>query len=259
MGQIIFISAITVFLFMIFFFIIALLLRNNGIVDVGWGLGFITILAILHIFYPELYLRKILITFLIVLWGFRLTVHIFLRSIGKPEDFRYAQMRKKWGKLAIIHAFFKIYMLQGIIMLALALPVMLIFNSNPEKYSLWDMLGVILFLAGFFFEITGDYQLAEFKKKPENKGKIITTGLWKYTRHPNYFGEALIWLGFSFIAIPTDWGFLGLFSAMLITYSLINFSGVPLLEKKYEGRPDWEAYKERTPMFLPNFGKKRLR
>ncbi len=258
MGQIILISAITVFLFMIFFYIIALLLRNNGIVDVGWGLGFITILAILHIFYPELYLRKILITLLIVLWGFRLTVHIFLRSIGKPEDFRYAQMRNKWGKLAVIHAFFKIYMLQGIIMLALALPVMLIFNSNPEKYSLWDMVGVILFVTGFFFEITGDYQLAEFKKKPENKGKIITSGLWKYTRHPNYFGEALIWWGISIIAIPTDWGFLGLFSALIITYSLINFSGVPLLEKKYEGRPDWEAYKARTPMFVPYFGKKRL-
>ena len=255
MGQIIIISAITVFLFMLFFYIISQLLRNNGIVDIGWGLGFVTILANLHIFYPDLYLRKILITFLIVMWGFRLTVHIFLRSIGKTEDFRYAAMRKKWGRSALIQSFFKIFMLQGLIMLIVALPIMLIFNTNPEKYTYWDMLGAALFIFGFFFEVMADYQLAEFKKKPENKGKIITSGLWKYTRHPNYFGEAVLWWGISMLAIPTDYGFLGLISPILLTFLLINFSGVPLLEKKYEGRPDWETYKEKTPMFLPKIGK----
>ncbi|MEA3478465.1 MAG: DUF1295 domain-containing protein [Bacteroidota bacterium] len=258
MGQIIFISALTIFLFMIFFYIISLLLKNNGIVDIGWGLGFITILAILHIFYPELYLRKIFITFLIVLWGFRLAVHIFLRSIGKPEDFRYAQMRRNWGKYRIIHAFFRIFMLQGLLMLIITLPIMLVFNSNPSKFTLWDMIGGFVFLFGFLFETIGDYQLTEFKKRPENKGKIITTGLWKYTRHPNYFGEAVLWWGVFIIGIPTNYGFIGILSPLITTYLLINFSGVPLLEEKYEGRPDWEEYKTNTPMFVPKFGKKRF-
>ncbi len=258
MGQIIFISALTAFLFMIFFYIISLLLKNNGIVDIGWGLGFITILAILHIFYPELYLRKIFITFLIVLWGFRLSVHIFLRSIGKPEDFRYARMRKNWGKYGIIHAFFRVFMLQGLLMLIIALPIMLVFNSNPSKFTLWDMIGGFVFLFGFLFETIGDYQLTEFKKRPENKGKIITAGLWKYTRHPNYFGEAVLWWGIFIIGIPTNYGFIGILSPLITTYLLINFSGVPLLEEKYEGRPDWEEYKKNTPMFVPKFGKKKL-
>jgi steroid 5-alpha reductase family enzyme len=258
MVQLILITASTVFFFMVFFYIIAQLLKNNGIVDIGWGLGFITILAILHIFYPELYLRKILITAMVVLWGFRLSVHIFLRSLGKPEDFRYANWRRKWGKRAFIMAFFKVFMLQGLVMIVIAMPVMLIFNSNPVKYTVFDIGGTILFLVGFYFEAMSDYQLTEFRKKPENKGKIITSGLWKYTRHPNYFGDALVWWGMGIVALPVEWGFAGLVSPLLMTYLLVNVSGVPMLEKKYAGRDDWEAYKQQTPMFVPKFGKKRF-
>jgi steroid 5-alpha reductase family enzyme len=257
MGQIFLITAITVFFFMLFFYIIAQLLKNNGIVDIGWGLGYITILAILHIFYPELYLRKIIITCLVVLWGFRLAIHIFLRSIGKAEDYRYANWRKNWGRRAFIYAFFKVFMLQGLVMLVVSLPIMLVFNSNPVEYSVVDLIGVIIFFLGFYFEAVGDYQLAEFKKKPENKGKIITSGLWKYTRHPNYFGDALVWWGIGILALPTELGYFGLVSPLLMTFLLVNVSGARMLEKKYEGRPDWEAYKKDTPMFVPRFGIKR--
>ena len=146
-------------------------------------------------------------------------------------------------------------MLQGLFMLIVSWPVLHINNSASGNLGMIEVLGLGVFIAGFLFETIGDFQLAQFKKDTSNKVLIITTGLWKYTRHPNYFGEAFLWWGIWLMAVPEIDGIFTITGPLVITMLLRYVSGVPMLEKKYEGRPDWEAYKSQTPVFIP-FAKK---
>jgi steroid 5-alpha reductase family enzyme len=245
-------AAIAVFVYMTALFIAAQVLKNNSIVDIAWGIGFIVVVAVLFIRSPVIYPAKALMMILILIWGLRLSVHIFLRNAGKPEDFRYAKMRKDLGKDFLVKSFFYVFMLQGLLMLVVSFSATALFSSPaPRPLNFLDILGVLVFLAGFFFETVGDYQLAEHIRNPKNKGKLMTGGLWSLTRHPNYFGEATMWWGVSFIALSSANGWAALISPVVITYLLLFVSGVPLLEKKYAGRPDWEAYKKKTPVFFP--------
>ncbi|MFC2135508.1 DUF1295 domain-containing protein [Bacteroidota bacterium] len=256
MLDIILTSVITVLVFMIFMFTIAQILKNNSIVDIGWGIGFILISVSLLFTVNPLDAKDLLISAMIAVWGLRLAIHIFMRAKGKPEDFRYAQWRKDWGDKAVIYAFFKVFMLQGIIMLFVALPIIVVFNSSDVQLTMLSFTGLLIFIVGFLFESIGDYQVYCFKKNPENKGKIITIGLWKYTRHPNYFGETLLWWGIGIFTLGSDLYWLAFISPLLINFLLVKVSGVPMLEKKYEGREDWEEYKKITPAFVPFIGKK---
>lgn len=244
-------AAITIFVYMIMFYILAQLIKDNSIVDIGWGLGFIVVTIVLAIRSGELFAARILMMLFVIIWGLRLAIHIFLRNKGKEEDFRYKSWRKKWGRNAWWIAFFKVYLLQGLVMLLVSAPIIIVFTSAEVPFSYLHLLGIVLFLLGFYFEAVGDYQLYAFKKDPANKGKIITHGLWKYTRHPNYFGETIIWWGIFLIALPSYLGWIALISPLIITLTLVFVSGVPMLEEKYEGREDWEEYKQKTPMFVP--------
>jgi len=256
MGYIIATSVITVFAFMVFMFVMAQIKKNNSIVDIGWGIGFILIAISLLITVNPLDAKDLLISAMIAVWGVRLALHIYIRAKGKPEDFRYAQWRKDWGDKAAVYAFFKVFMLQGAIMLFVALPLMVVFNSFDVQLTMISFAGLLIFITGFLFESIGDYQVYRFKKDPVNKGKIITTGLWKYTRHPNYFGESLLWWGIGIFAVGSDLFWLAFASPLLINFLLVKVSGVPMLEKKYEGRDDWEKYKKVTPAFVPLIGRK---
>ncbi len=251
LSQTLIIAAISIFAYMLIFYLIAQAIKDNSIVDIGWGLGFVVLSVSLSVFYPVVYLSKVIILAMIWLWGLRLSIYIFLRNKGKPEDFRYANWRKKWGRKQPLIAFFKVFMLQGLVMFIIASPMYFVY-SYPVKGINWVyILGMVIFLIGYFFEVVGDYQMGAFKRKPENKGKIINTGLWKYTRHPNYFGEAVIWWGVFLMALPSEYGIISIISPVIITLLLRYGSGVPMLEKKYEGREDWEAYKKKTPAFFP--------
>ncbi len=247
------VSAITAFLFMVLMFFIAQLKKDNSIVDIGWGLGFIAIALSLMVFPANKDIQDYLMTSIIAVWGLRLALHIYLRSKGKGEDFRYAKWRLDWGKKAVINAFYRVFMLQGAIMLVVSLPIIIVFGSSNSNLGLINFLGILVFIAGFLFEAIGDMQLYCFKRKEENKGKIITVGLWKYTRHPNYFGEALLWWGIALFTAGTELFLLSFISPLVITLLLRFLSGVPMLEKKYEGRQDWEEYKKKTPPFIPFF------
>jgi len=249
-------SAITVLIFMIFMFIIAQVKKNNSIVDIGWGMGFILISVVLSFTVEQTDKKDLLLLLMILLWGSRLSLHIFTRARGKEEDFRYAQWRKDWGKHAVVQAFFKVFMLQGFLMLVIAFPIMVVFNSANDQLNLFSYVGFLIFAFGFLFESVGDFQMFRFKKKPENKGKIITSGLWKFTRHPNYFGEAFLWWGVAVLAIGSDLFMLAFIGPLLLNLLLLFVSGVPLLEKKYEGNEAWETYKKTTPKFIPFFGKR---
>ena len=250
-------AAITVFIFMSAVFVLAQLLKNNAIVDIAWGLGFIFVTASLLTRRPGLFPAKLLLVALILVWGLRLSAHIFMRNSGKPEDFRYARMRRNWGKAVQVKSFFFIFMLQGILMLVVSLPVTVLFSSPTRSLGALDLLGVLVFSAGFFFEVVGDSQLAAHVSDPGNKGQLMTRGFWSITRHPNYFGEATLWWGIGLIALPSAHGWIALFGPLSITLLLLFVSGVPILEQKYAGRPDWEAYKAKTPKFFPWFPKRR--
>jgi len=237
-------------------FWLAWIKKDNSIVDIAWGIGFI-LLAILTFFLETAFVtRHVLVTALIFIWGTRLATHIALRNKGRGEDFRYAQWRKDWGKWFLIRSFFQIYMLQGFFLLIIAYPVMLINHSKEAGIVFLDILGLIIWMKGLFFEAGGDYQLAKFKTKSENKGKIMTQGLWRYTRHPNYFGETAMWWGIFLIALSVKSGWTAIVSPLLITFLLLKVSGITMLEKKYVGNKDFEKYAKRTSAFFPWFPKK---
>jgi steroid 5-alpha reductase family enzyme len=242
--------ALLVFIYMTIIFVFALIRKDNSIIDIFWGTGFIVIALYSFIRNPEIEIRRTIVTLLIILWGIRLSVHIYLRNHGKEEDFRYRKWRETW-KWFILRSYLQIFMLQGLLMIIIASPVYFInFYSNGIP-GIWDTLGLMIFGTGFLLEAFADYQLTAFKKDPSNHGKILTSGLWKYSRHPNYFGETLVWLGLCFYTLSIPNGWMTLISPVVITLVLRYVSGVPMLEKKYNGRPDWEAYKKATAPLIP--------
>lgn len=249
-------SAATVLVFMIFMFILAQLLKNNSIVDIGWGIGFILITTVLLIIKESADLKEIVLAAMILIWGLRLSLHIFVRARGKGEDFRYAQWRKDWGQNAVLYAFVKVFILQGLIMILIAFPIIVEFSSNNDSLNLFSFIGVLTFAFGLFFESIGDFQMYCFKRNPVNKGRIITSGLWKYTRHPNYFGEAVLWWGIGIFTVGSDSWLISFIGPITLNLLLVFVSGVPLLEKRYEGNMEWEKYKKVTPAFIPFIGKK---
>jgi steroid 5-alpha reductase family enzyme len=195
-------------------------------------------------------LKTIILNLLILAWALRLSLHIFIRNKGKGEDFRYKAWRDTW-KFFVVRSYFQIFMLQGLFMFIIAGPVYFVNRHASGVFHFIDYTAIILFLAGFYFEAVSDYQLVLFRKNPENKGKIITTGLWSVSRHPNYFGEALLWWGIGLFSLPYHQGWIMLVSPLMITLLLRFVSGVPMLEKKYREHPDWKEYKQKTAAFVP--------
>jgi steroid 5-alpha reductase family enzyme len=241
--------ALALFSYQLLWFTIAIIKKRNDVADVAWGLGFV-LLAWLAYAFGEQTDQALLVNILVTVWGVRLAFHIYARNRGKSEDFRYAQWRKEWQNF-YVRSFLQVFMLQGFFLFVIAWPVMFVNLAAPMPWKVWDVVGVLFWLIGFGFESIGDYQLKEFKKNTANRGKIITTGLWRYTRHPNYFGEAVQWWGIFIIASSLPMGWITVVSPVLITYLLRYVSGVPMLERKYANHPDFEEYARRTSVFFP--------
>jgi steroid 5-alpha reductase family enzyme len=246
-------AAAAVFVYMAAVFLVALLEKDNSIVDIAWGPGFILVALVTFFLRPGFEARHVLISGLVTVWGFRLAAHIILRNRGRGEDFRYARWRKDWGRWFVPRSFLQVFMLQGIFMLIISSPIVLVNQSSASGLTLLDALGGLLWLVGFLFEAVGDYQLKRFKRKPESKGRIMTAGLWQYTRHPNYFGEAALWWGIYLIALSVSGGWVAIISPMTISFLLLRVSGVTMLEKKYAGNEEFAAYARRTRPFFPWF------
>lgn len=244
-------------LYFITLFFIAQKLKNNSIVDIAWGAGFVIISLFSLIIGNAKTERAIVVTILVTLWGLRLFYHLAKRNCGKPEDYRYVNMRKRWGtKFARLKAFLNVFVLQGVLQYIIALPIILVNSTKSSELNILDYLGILIWIIGFFFEVVGDKQLKIFKSNPINKGKIMKTGLWKYTRHPNYFGEATMWWGIFIIALSVNGGFAAIISPILITLLLLFVSGVPLLEKKYKNNQEFTEYARKTNKFFPWIPKK---
>lgn len=244
-----------VLLYMTMWAVVAVYRKDNGLADIAWGLGFVAI-GLLGWLQSQFADRQLIVTLMVFIWGFRLALHVYARQQGKPEDFRYQKMRQNWGSQWKRKSFTNVFYLQGILMLIISLPVVWIQTVGFTPLTWWDGLGILVWIHGMIWEAVSDVQLTTFKSNPENAGKVFTKGLWKYSRHPNYFGEACVWWGFWLLAVSTSSGWLTVISPVLITFLLLRVSGVPMLERKYEGNPEYEAYCKQTNRFFPWFPKK---
>jgi steroid 5-alpha reductase family enzyme len=232
-------------------FAVSLLLRDNSIVDVVYGLAAALAAAATFVLSPTRRPRELVLLVLVALWGVRLASHLLLRKWGQGEDFRYKAWRDSWGPWFVVRSVLQIYVLQGAIILVILTPVILARRAPGGPLGPVDALGASLWLVGFAFETVGDAQLLAFKRDPGNRGRFITRGLWRYTRHPNYFGEATLWWGVFVVGLGAGRGVIGIISPVTITALLLLVSGIPMLENKWAGNPGFEAYRRRTSAFFP--------
>ena len=238
--------------------IISLIARNVTIVDSLWGLGFVLI-AWLTFGMAEGYTgRRLLITLLVTAWGIRLMIHLSLRNWGHGEDPRYAAWREKSGDRFWLVSLFKVFILQAVFLWIIAVSVQWGQIAAGAPALTWlDYAGLGLWVVGFFFESVGDWQLARFKADPDQKGKVMNRGLWAFSRHPNYFGESLVWWGIFLIALATSAGWWTIISPVVITTVLLKMTGVSLMEKTIvHTRPGYKEYIQTTSAFIPWFPKK---
>ena len=203
-------------------------------------------------------LRKLLLNVLVTLWGLRLSLHILIRNWGQPEDYRYANWRREAGNAWWWRSYFKVFLLQGVILWIVSMPLLAgQISENPAQLTILDFMGILIWAIGFFFEAVGDWQLSRFKANPANKGKLLTSGVWRFTRHPNYFGDAAQWWGFYLIALAGG-GYWTIFSPLLMTWLIIKVSGVAMLERALkESKPAYEEYIDSTNAFIPWMPRKR--
>ncbi len=246
-----FILGAVLFAYMTFWFIVSLIKKRNDVADVAWGLGFTLLAWLSFLLSDEQSWRGILVSSLVTIWGVRLAWHIHVRNRGKAEDYRYKQWREEWGKWFFLRSYGQVYLLQGFLLFLIILPVLFINKSEGSALGIFDYVGLAIWMIGFYFESVGDSQLAKFMKDPLNKGKLMTSGLWKYTRHPNYFGEVTQWWGMWIIALSVPNGFVAIIGPLTITVLILKISGIPMLEKRMQLNPDFEAYKRRTSVFFP--------
>ena len=231
--------------------LVSLLLRNASIVDPCWGLGFVlvawTCLAKTEVADARAWLLVVLVT----IWGVRLAAYLTWRNWGAGEDPRYTQMRNYHGQSFWWRSLGTVFLLQALILGFVSLPVQLAVLRSASRLGLVDLAGVLLWCVGMFFESVGDFQLARFRAQPENRGQVLATGLWRFTRHPNYFGDFCVWWGIYFVAVGG--GAAGtLLSPLLMSVLLLYVSGVRLTEQTIEDRrPAYREYRRRTSAFFP--------
>lgn len=251
-------AALIILVLVTLLWIWSVIIKNVSIVDIFWGFGFVVVNTFYVFMSGDLNARKILILTLVGIWGLRLAIYLAWRNIGKGEDFRYKEFRRNYGpKRYWWFSFFQAFLLQGVLIMIVSLPLLGINSSTSSgDLNLLDYFGIVVWLIGFTFEAGGDFQLAGFKRDFANKGKVLNTGFWKYTRHPNYFGDAAVWWAYAIFSIAAGsyWQIIG---AIVMTLLIIKISGVALLEKTLNHtKPHYREYIQKTSSFFPWFPKK---
>lgn len=246
-------SALVIAAAMLALWLLSLALRNASIVDIWWGPGIALGAGVAWISAGAAHPRSVLLVSLSALWALRLGGYLLWRNRGHGEDPRYQAMRRHWGPRFPWISLATVFALQGVLQWLVSLPVQVgAAAPGDSPLGLLDALGASLFAAGLGFEAIGDAQLARFKAEPANAGRVMQSGLWRYTRHPNYFGDAVAHWGLFAIALATPHGWLTALSPALMTFLLLRVSGVALLERSIgKRRPDYAAYRERTSAFIP--------
>jgi steroid 5-alpha reductase family enzyme len=237
--------------YMTLWFLISLIKKRNDVADVAWGLGFVLLAWTSFFLSGKSGARGLLADILVSIWGLRLAWHIHARHRGNPEDFRYMAWRQQWGRWFYVRSYAQVYILQGALLFLVALPVLMMNRSANGMTGALEVAGLCLWVVGFLFESVGDAELARFTRNPGNRGRILQIGLWRYTRHPNYFGEVVQWWGIWLLAAGAPGGLPGIVGPITITVLILKVSGIPMLERKMSNNPDFAEYKRRTNEFLP--------
>jgi steroid 5-alpha reductase family enzyme len=246
------VAAITISCVMVATWLVSLVLKNASIVDIVWGLGFVITSWVLALTIDGDSTRQILLAVMVGAWGLRLGGYLAKRNIGHGEDWRYKAMRKKKGARFGLISLVTVFGLQGVLMWVVSLPVMFGNSDATPGVGPLAVIGVMVWAVGLSFEAVGDWQLAKFKKDPNNAGKVMQTGLWSLTRHPNYFGDALLWWGIGIVGAETGTGVVGFIGPVVMTVFLLRVSGVPMLERSLmKRREGYAEYAARTSAFIP--------
>ncbi len=230
--------------------LLSLLRRDASIVDIFWGPGFVVLAWLYRDLGASESLRATLVPVLVTIWGLRLALHILWRSRGKGEDPRYQAMRKRRGARFPLLSLPIVFWLQAVLMWIVAMPL-LAAQTASTPWSWLDSLGVALFAVGFFFEAVSDLQLSRFRADPANAGRVMDRGLWRLSRHPNYFGDATLWWGLGCFALAVPGGAWTLLGPALMSLLIVRVSGVTLLERGLSARPGYDDYVRRTSAFFP--------
>lgn len=242
----------TVIAFFFVLWVASLIFRDASIVDRFWGVAFFLIASAASVASEGFAGREHLALTLTAIWGLRLSLHITARNLGQEEDYRYQAMRRHWGDRFAVVSLATVFGLQAVIAWIVSLPVQVAIAATiPAHYTAMDAVGILLWTAGFLFESVGDWQLARFKADPRSAGKVMNRGLWRYTRHPNYFGDAVQWWGLWCFAAATGawWTAVG---PALMTFLPMRVSGVAMLERRLrKTKPRYEAYCRSTSAFFP--------
>jgi steroid 5-alpha reductase family enzyme len=251
-SEILILTAATVFVFVTLLFVLSVILQRNDVADVAWGVGVVLARIPAYVLSGEGSFIASLVLGLACVWGARLSLRIFLRNRKKGEDFRYRVWRESWGRFFFVRSYIQIYLLQGFLMLVVGYPlihVSLFAGDATVPGLVW--LGALVWAVGFFFEVVGDYQLDRFMGTSHAPGTVLTSGLWRYTRHPNYFGEVTMWWGIGLMVLTIPHGVFALIGPLTITFLILKVSGIPLLEKKFADNPLFQKYACETSVFFP--------
>lgn len=245
---------VVVLAFMTLIWIWSVRLKNAGIVDPFWGLGFIVVSFWYAYRLNITEVHQWILLAMVAIWGIRLFVYLFIRNYGKKEDYRYQQFRRNYGeKRYWWFSFFQVFMLQGVLLAFISISILGGLFPSQTGHPFWFILSLIFWMVGFVFEAGGDFQMTRFKANPDNAGKIMDKGFWRYTRHPNYFGDTMVWWAYALMAVYNGywWAIAG---AVLMTLLIIKISGVAMLEKNLKTRrKGYDEYIKRTPAFFPWF------
>ena len=247
------VAAVAIVALMLVMWVISVVLTNASIVDIVWGLGFVLVAWAVRLTTDQGDdARQWLLVAMTTAWGLRLAVHLFIRNHGHGEDYRYRAMRKHYGPRFGVISLYSVFGLQGLLMFVVSLPVQLGQADPTPGLGVVAAVGVALWAIGMFFESVGDAQLARFKANPDNAGRVMNQGLWRYTRHPNYFGDACVWWGIGIVAAETGAGAWGLIGSAVMTFLLRRVSGVTMLEKTIgRRRAGYDEYIRTTSPFIP--------
>lgn len=252
MGNSMLIAAITIAIIMVSTWLLSVIIKNASIVDIVWGAGFAITSWVLALTVDGDSGRQVLLAIMVGVWGTRLAVYLAKRNIGHGEDWRYKAMRKKAGKKFPVSSLITVFGLQGVLMWVVSLPVQFGNGDSSPGVGPLAVIGIMVWLVGLSFEAIGDLQLSRFKKNPANAGKVMDAGLWSLTRHPNYFGDALLWWGIGIVGAETGSGVIGFVGPLVMTFFLLRVSGVPMLERSLSKRREGYAeYVARTSPFFP--------
>lgn len=228
--------------------------ERYDVIDAVWGAVFIVIAATTYALGDSGAVQLLLLV-LVSIWGLRLSLYIYRRwRRSSEEDHRYQQLRKDYTKKTggvAWNMYGKVFLVQAVLAVIVCTPIIIAMGSEAAPLGAWALAGVLIWSVGFYFEAVGDWQLRKFLADPTHKGKIMAHGLWRYTRHPNYFGEMTQWWGIFVIALSVEYGWAGIIGPLVITWLLVFISGVPLTERHFRGRSGWDEYARRTSKLIP--------